>query len=57
MHQRLVFANKASEIKYLKWVCKSYEGSLKMRREKVLRAKPKVVEGESQEDRKHDGDP
>lgn len=44
LHQRLVVANKADGIKYLKWVCKSYEGSLRMRREKTLHAEPKRVD-------------
>ncbi|KAK7688680.1 hypothetical protein QCA50_008218 [Cerrena zonata] len=46
LHQRLVVANKKDGIKYLKWVCKSYEGSLKMRREKTLHSHPKPVHGD-----------
>lgn len=38
LHHRLVAAGpaRAKDIKYLKWMCKAYEGALRMRREKAL---------------------
>ncbi|EKM52656.1 uncharacterized protein PHACADRAFT_149497 [Phanerochaete carnosa HHB-10118-sp] len=38
LHHRLVVAGRATDIRYLKWVCKEYEGSLRRRRERALQA-------------------
>ncbi|KAI0632976.1 hypothetical protein C8Q77DRAFT_860489 [Trametes polyzona] len=40
LHHRLVAARDGESIRYLKWVCMSYAGALKRRKEAVLRAKP-----------------
>ena len=36
LHHRLVALGRKSEIGYLTWTCKAYEGSLRMRRERSL---------------------
>lgn len=38
LHHRLVAAGAAADVRYLTWVCKAYQGSLRRRREKALRA-------------------
>ncbi|KAH9943789.1 hypothetical protein B0H21DRAFT_779635 [Amylocystis lapponica] len=40
LHQCLVAAGDRAGLRYLGWVCKAYEGSLRRRREAVLRAVP-----------------
>lgn len=40
LHHKLAAADRVSDIKYLKWVCKSYEGALRARRDAAIRAKP-----------------
>ncbi|KAI0092334.1 hypothetical protein BDY19DRAFT_884752 [Irpex rosettiformis] len=37
LHHRLVVAGRVKDIKYLKWVCKSYEGALRARRDAAMR--------------------
>ncbi|KAI0791018.1 hypothetical protein C8Q75DRAFT_876745 [Abortiporus biennis] len=47
LHHKLVASNNTAGIKWLKWMCKSYEGSLKMRRDNAMRVaspKPKMEE-------------
>lgn len=49
LHHRLVAARREKDIKYLKWVCKSYEGALRARRDAEMRAQPaKSEEGEEE---------
>lgn len=43
LHHRLVAKNRVDDIRYLKWVCKSYEGSLKMRRDRTIKAVPESL--------------
>lgn len=38
LHHRLVVAGRAADIRYLKWVCKTYEGELRRRRVRALQA-------------------
>ncbi|KAL0062028.1 hypothetical protein AAF712_011106 [Marasmius tenuissimus] len=40
LHHRLVAMGKTNDIGYLKYVCKSYEWALRVRRDEVLRKKP-----------------
>ncbi|TCD68570.1 hypothetical protein EIP91_010495 [Steccherinum ochraceum] len=39
LHHKLIAAKNAEGIKYLTWVCKSYEGALRKRREKTLQGR------------------
>ena len=41
LHHRLVYQDRLQDVKYLKWLCKSYEGALSKRREKALAAPSK----------------
>jgi hypothetical protein len=38
LHHRLVAASDLRSLAYVKWVCKSYEGALRKRREEALKA-------------------
>ena len=40
LHHRLVAANRTSDIKYLKWVCMSYNAALRARRDAAIHAQP-----------------
>ncbi|KAH9894019.1 hypothetical protein C8Q73DRAFT_745662 [Cubamyces lactineus] len=40
LHHRLVMIGDTANIRYLKWVCMSYAGALKRRKEATLRAEP-----------------
>ncbi|KAI0733870.1 hypothetical protein BC629DRAFT_1571720 [Irpex lacteus] len=56
LHHRLVATRREKDIKYLKWVCKSYEGALRARRDAVMRAQPaKGEEDLEAEEGKEDG--
>lgn len=48
LHSRFLEKNDVKAIKYLKWVCKSYEGSLRIRRDRTIKAVPRSVEGDKQ---------
>ena len=49
VHHRLVWAKDREGMRYVKWVCKAYEGSLRTRRDKVLKLrKPKVWGGDKE---------
>ncbi len=50
LHHRLVAKNRVDGIKYLKWVCKSYEGSLKMRRDRTIKAVPEGFENDERDE-------
>ncbi|KAG6811394.1 hypothetical protein H0H92_007638 [Tricholoma furcatifolium] len=47
LHHRLVATRSAANIKYVKWICKSYEGALRARRQAALSMKPGIDEEES----------
>ncbi|THH17492.1 hypothetical protein EW146_g3327 [Bondarzewia mesenterica] len=38
LHHRLVVAGRTEALNYVKWVCKAYEGALRMRRDATMRA-------------------
>jgi hypothetical protein len=40
LHNGLVAANKRDMIGYIKFVCKAYEGALRMRRDMTMRSEP-----------------
>ena len=48
LHHRLVVAGREKDIRYLKWVCKAYEGALRVRRDAVMRAQTAQDEAESE---------
>jgi hypothetical protein len=42
LHHKLVATERVAEIGYIKYVCKAYEGYLRVRRENGLKAKPRA---------------
>ncbi|KAG6855591.1 hypothetical protein H0H87_000472 [Tephrocybe sp. NHM501043] len=44
LHHRLVAQRSTSDIKYVAWVCKAYEGALRARRDSALKLKPSEVD-------------
>ena len=50
LHQRLLGKNRVDGLKYLKWVCRSYEGSLKIRRDRTIKAVPEGFENDERDD-------
>lgn len=40
LHHKLVTSSRQRDIGFLKWMCKAYDGSLRMRRERSLHALP-----------------
>jgi hypothetical protein len=40
LHHRLVAAGRRDDIGYIKYVCKAYEGALRVRRDLTMRAEP-----------------
>jgi len=49
LHQRLVREERLKEVGWVKWVCKSYEGSLKKRRRWRVRGVDSAREGRASE--------
>jgi hypothetical protein len=51
LHHRLVAAGRTDGVRYVKWVCHAYRGSLKMRRDRFLGVEEQPHEGRLREKR------